>query len=231
MAQDGEQQAQDWLDGQVDAEQAQAFEQGVRDSTQLQSYVQTQQAYRDVLRSMAHSRVPTGLATRLLVKARWHGIKQTLLPLGAGFAGGTLATLFAVWLLLPSWNEQSAQGMANAAISNSAPLISQLAYWQPAESGAVAVVNLEASADKPLVSVRVILPPEMEMEGFPGYDIVEWDTPILRGFNKLLLPLISHSQAPDQNAGQNVRLELLYDGNKTQTFQLPANAPAGEYIF
>ncbi|MGI9284983.1 MAG: anti-sigma factor family protein [Pseudomonadales bacterium] len=231
MAQDREQQAQDWLDGQLDPQQAQAFEQSLRGNTQLQSYLNAQQAYRDALRSMAACVPPTGLTTRLLVKARWHGIKQTLLPVGTGFAGGTFATLFALWLLLPGLSQQdptqTTQLVTSAAINNSAPLVSQMAYWQPAESGAVAVVNLEASTDKPLVSVRVILPPEVEMEGFPGYDIVEWDTPILRGSNKLLLPLIGHDQASEQN----IRIELLYDGNKTQTFQLPANAQASDYIF
>lgn len=232
MAADGEQQAQDWLDGQLDPQQAQAFEQGLRGNAQLQCYVNAQQAYRDALRSMADCPVPTGLTTRLLVKARWHGIKQNLMPVGMGFAGGTFATLFALWLLLPGLTQQApvqtAQPVASAAINNSAPLVSQMAYWQPADSGAVAVVNLEASTDKPLVSVRVILPPEVEMEGFPGYDIVEWDTPIMRGSNKLLLPLIGHAQAHDQN----IRIELLYDGNKTQTFQLPANnAQASDYVF
>lgn len=231
MTQDNEQEAQDWLDGQLDPQQAQAFEQSLSGNARLQSYVNAQQAYRDALRSMADCEVPAGLTTRLLVRARWHGIKQNLMPVGMGFAGGTFATLLAVWLLLPGLSRQAptptAQQVASAAINDSTPLVSQMAYWQPAESGAVAVVNLEASADKPLVSVRVILPPEVEMEGFPGYDIVEWDTPILRGSNKLLLPLIGNAQAQDQN----IRIELLYDGNKTQTFQLPANAQTSEYIF
>lgn len=229
MTQNREQQAQDWLDGQLDPQQAKAFEQSLSGNAQLQSYINTEQAYRDALRGMAACTVPAGLSTRLLVKARWHGFKQNLLPAGMGFASGTCATLVALWLLLPSQVQHTPAALADQRIAaaqdnNNGPLVSQMAYWQPAEAGAVAVVDLQASADKPLVSVRVILPPEIELEGFPGYEVVEWDTPILRGSNKLLLPLLG-------NSNQNLRIELLYDGNRKQTFQLPAGSQANEYVF
>jgi hypothetical protein len=79
------------------------------------------------------------------------------------------------------------------------------------------VINSTARREDATVTIR--LAEDLELEGYPGLNLLEWQTDLERGRNLLTLPVRSRSSG----AGE-IRVAVSYDGTKQQEMRIEIGA-------
>lgn len=199
-------QVQDWLDGELNADQAAALQAHAEACPACRARAGEFRALRAALAGMPAPALSSERAERLLKTARPRRRMHPALAAAAAFALAALILPFA------DWNRTGPEiGEAAATAEISVPL------------NQLRTVRLALSSQRTLDDATVVLelPPGVELQGRPAQRVLRWQTDISAGNNQLSLPLIAYKPgtgelvARIEHDGKSREMRLRLDARET----------------
>lgn len=192
----------DFMDGYLEPSITQGVQEHLADCTRCHEIVDVERKFRRSLRQMPVPPASSGFLDKVFEIATkeknetpgwWGGFS-----VGGGLA---VAIMIFVFLGLPYLGKESAiQQLTGVAIALDEPKTIQMVVNVPED--------LEGS------SITILLPEQVELDGYPGERAISWTADLQKGANLLALPLVA------RQIGSGTLVARVEHANKRKTFEV-----------